>query len=129
LPSKKSVVLVDDDKDILTTLKHGLEANNYQVYAFDSPLEALEYMKQVNSHEVLISDIRMPAMTGFELAKQVNKDHPDMWIILLTSFEIHRSEFEKIFPSTKIDALINKPVSINRLVDAVDVLVTSRKAA
>jgi CheY-like chemotaxis protein len=121
------VVLVDDDRDILTVLKHGLEANSYQVYDFDNPLEALEFMRTMKSPQLLITDIRMPAMTGFELARQVNKDHPEMMIIVLTSFEINASEFEKVFPSTKIDALVNKPVSINKLVDAVNALMVSKR--
>jgi two-component SAPR family response regulator len=122
---KRSVVLVDDDKGILTILKSKLEESNYEVHDFDNPLEALQYMRSMNSPHLLITDIRMPAMTGFDLAKQVNKDHPDMRIILLTSFEIHRSEFEKIFPSTKIDALVIKPVCIEKLIDAVNALMVS----
>lgn len=69
----------------------------------------------------------MPHMSGFELAKEVNKDHPEMLIMLLTSFEIRRLEFEKVFPSTKIDALINKPISIKKLVDAVNALMVSKR--
>jgi CheY-like chemotaxis protein len=118
---------VDDDNDILAVLKRGLEQNNYQVNDFDNPIKALEYLKSVNSPQLLITDIRMPAMTGFELARQVHKDHPDMKIIVLTSFEIDKSEFDKVFPSTTIDAIIKKPVSIKKLVDAVNAVVVGNR--
>ena len=118
---------MDDDKDILTVLKHGLELSNYQVDDFDSPDKALEYLRSTNSPQLLITDIRMPGMSGFELVRAVKKDHPDMAIIVLTSFEIDRSEFEKVFPSTKIDALINKPVRIDKLVDTVNATMVSER--
>lgn len=117
------MVLVDDDSDILTVLKQNLEANNYQVYAFDNPIKALEYIQSTNSPHLLITDIRMPGMNGFELARQTNSCKPDMMIMLLTSFEINWSEFEKVFPSARIDALVKKPVNAKKLVDAVNALV------
>jgi CheY-like chemotaxis protein len=117
------VVLVDDDNDVLTVLKQNLEANNYQVYAFDSPIKALEYIQSTNSPQLLITDIRMPGMSGFELARQVNSHKPEMMIMLLTSFEINWSEFEKVFPSARIDALVKKPISTKKLIDAVNALV------
>jgi len=95
------VVLVDDDSDVLTVLKQNLEANNYQVYAFDNPIKALEYIQSTNSPQLLITDIRMPGMNGFELARQTNSCKPDMMIMLLTSFEINWSEFETVFPSAR----------------------------
>ena len=48
-----------------------------------------------------------------------------MKIMLLTSFEISKSEFDNMFPSPRIDALINKPVSIKKFVDAVNALMVS----
>jgi CheY-like chemotaxis protein len=121
------VVLVDDDKDILTVLKRGLELNNYEVMAFDKPHEALDYLKSVNSPQLLITDVRMPGMSGFELAKQLATEHAEMKIMMLTSFEINKSEFDQVFPSTKIDALINKPISIRKLIDAVNALMVSKR--
>jgi CheY-like chemotaxis protein len=113
---------VDDDKDILTLLKHALERNNYEVMAFSDPVKAREYLNSVNSPEILISDVRMPVVSGFELAREAAKGHPHMKIMLLTSFEIDTNEFHQIFPSTRIDALINKPIATARFIDAVNAL-------
>ena len=123
---KKTVVLVDDDNDVLTVLKKSLELNNYEVYDFDNPVKALDYLKSVNSPLLLITDIRMPQMTGFELVREVKRKHPKMSIIALTSFEINKSEFERLLPSSKIDALVNKPVSMNRFLDTVKAIMASK---
>jgi two-component system, NtrC family, nitrogen regulation response regulator GlnG len=127
LPSKKSVVLVDDDTDILMIMKKGLEQNDYFVYDFDDPLKAVEYLKSVDSPELLITDIRMPGMSGFEVCRETRMKHPGMGIIVMTSFDIDKSEFERIFPSTKIDALIKKPFSIRKLVDAINAIYVSKR--
>lgn len=128
LPTKISAVVVDDDKDILTVLKKGLELNDFNVIAFDSPLKALQYFKTVHSPELLITDIRMPEMTGFELIRRVKKDHPELKIMALTSFEINKSEFDAVFKSSKIDALVNKPVSIHRLLNTIRAVMTGKRA-
>lgn len=127
MPSKKSLVLVDDDKDILTVLKRGLEADNYQVYDFDNPLKAVDYLKSVDSPEVLITDIRMPGMSGFEVCRAAKMKHPEMGIIVMTAFDIEKSEFESVFPSTKIDALIKKPVSMRKLIDVINAIYVSKQ--
>jgi DNA-binding response OmpR family regulator len=120
-------VLVDDDKDILTVLKRGLEADNYQVYDFDNPLKAVDYLKSVDSPEVLITDIRMPGMSGFEVCRAAKMKHPEMGIIVMTAFDIEKSEFESVFPSTKIDALIKKPVSMRKLIDVINAIYVSKQ--
>ena len=127
MSSKKSVVLVDDEEDILAVLKAGLERNNYEVFDFDNPLKAVDYLKSVNSPQILITDIRMPGMSGFEVCREARMKHPEMGIIVMTSFDIDKSEFERVFPSTKIDALIKKPVSIRKLIDAINAIYVSKR--
>lgn len=116
---------MDDEKDILSILKQGLEQNNYQVHDFHDPVEALKFTLSTHSPQMLITDIRMHSMSGFELARRVIMHNPDIMIVFLTSFEINRREFEIAFPSAKVDALLRKPVSIIRLVDTVNALFVS----
>ena len=127
MPSNKSVVLVDDDKDILTVLKKGLELKGYEVRDFDNPLEAVDYLKSVNSPQVLITDLRMQGLTGFDVCREAKKKHPKMGIIMMTSFEISKSEFEAVLPSTKIDALLTKPISLRKLIDALNAIYVSTR--
>ena len=117
---------MDDQKDILEIIKRGLEQNNYQVHDFHDPVAALKYIQSTHSPQMLVTDIRMSAMTGFELARHVSAHNPEIMIVFITAFEINKSEFEKMFPTARVDALIQKPVSITKLVDTVKVLLHKR---
>ena len=71
----KSILLVDDDYDIVNLFKDVLESRNYDVNGFTNPLEALEHYKiNCAQYGLVISDIRMPEMTGFEPAKEYQKN-------------------------------------------------------
>ena len=59
----------------------------------------------------MIADIRMPQMNGFEVARAVKEIRPDIKLAFITAFDINKSEFEKVLPSTNVDAFITKPVN------------------
>ena len=78
---------------------------------------ALEYfmLNFKNSFYIVISDIRMPGMNGYEFVKKVKGIKPECKIILMSSFEINDIEFSNVLPDIKIDAFIQKPFSIRKL--------------
>jgi two-component SAPR family response regulator len=57
---------------------------------------------------LIVSDIRMPQMTGFEFVRQVIKIMPNTKLILMTAFEINKSEFNIVYPSIYVNALLRK---------------------
>jgi DNA-binding NtrC family response regulator len=85
----KSIVVVDDERDIVNQIKRFLEAiDGLKVYAFTDPFAALEHFHSgCKDHQIVISDIRMPGMNGYEFVKQVKKIDPQVKIILMSSFE------------------------------------------
>jgi DNA-binding NtrC family response regulator len=106
-----SLLLIDDDKDILTVLKHSLELKGMNTNGFTNPVLAVEHFRNnAASYDIVISDIRMPQMNGFEVARAVKEIRSDIKVAFITAFEINKSEFEKVLPSTKVDAFITKPV-------------------
>ena len=106
-----SVLLIDDDVDILTALKDSLAQVGMHTYAFTNPMLALEHFRRnANSYDIVITDIRMPHMSGFQVARAVKQIRPDIKVAFAISFDINKSEFDKIFPSTEADAFITKPV-------------------
>jgi DNA-binding NtrC family response regulator len=118
--SSKSILLLDDEFDITTTLKQGLEKQGFRVFGFTDPLLALEHF-QINSDQygLVISDLRMPAMNGYEFIKNVKKSKPEVQVFLMTAFEIDDKEFRRLLQSVKIDEFIQKPIAIRNLVELV----------
>ena len=110
------LLIVDDDSDIVQVLKLGLQKNRFLVDAFTNPEEALQSFKSnTEAYCLVLSDVRMPRLSGIQLAKKVKEASPSVKVILMTSFEIRDSEFSKVFPSTHVDGFVQKPIGIKDL--------------
>ena len=111
-------MIIDDEANTLTESKEALESQGIKVHAFIDPMIALDHIhnEDCKTCNIVISDIRMPTMTGFELVRQLKKVRPEMKVILMTEFEMNKKEFEKVFPSVKVDDLIKKPFKILDLI-------------
>src|SRR5215203_4294166 len=106
-----SVLLIDDDADILTIFKHSLAQAGMHTYAFTNPMLAVEHFRRnANSYDIVVTDICMPHMSGFQVARAVKQIRPDIKVAFVTSFDINKSEFDKVFPLTEADAFITKAV-------------------
>jgi two-component system cell cycle response regulator CpdR len=107
----KLLMIVDDDLDILTIMKKSLESDaKIEVYGFTSPVAALqEFAINSQDYDAVISDIRMPAMNGFELARKILQINPSIKVFLTTAFEVNMKEFSVVFPSFKVSGIISKP--------------------
>lgn len=117
-------MVVDDEKDILTVLMKALEAHGLNVVGYTDPNLALKHFADGgNSFDVIVSDVRMPELTGFQLARNVKELYPKIKIVLMSSsFEITKPEFDKVMPSTTVDSFICKPFTISRLVKVIESL-------
>ena len=82
-----TVLLLDDEFDIITVFKQGLEKQGFRVFAFTDPLLALEHF-QINSKQygLVISDLRMPRMNGYEFIKKVKEMKPQIKVFFMTDF-------------------------------------------
>jgi len=120
MAGKTTIMIVDDEKDLLTISKKFLENEGYEVHAFGSPESALQHIKQgCTDCKIVVSDIKMPGMSGFELARQLKEIRPDTKVVLMSSFVIHKAEFKKVVPSLDIDDFVMKPFTRNDLIEAV----------
>ena len=100
--------------------KQVLSRQGYTVFGFTDPLLALEHFK-VNSadYSLVITDVRMPQMSGFELAANVKAIKPDAKVVLMSAFEVSDLEFS--MPRVKINDFLRKPVDVKTLVRRVKV--------
>jgi len=121
LVKRKSILVLDDEFDIVNVIKLGLnKTNNLKVYGFTDPLLALEHFK-LNAAEygLVISDIRMPKMNGYEFVREVKKIKPKVKVFLMTAFDINSQEFSKVLPDIKVNQFIKKPISIGELTTSI----------
>jgi two-component system, OmpR family, response regulator ChvI len=117
---KKRILIVDDEKDITTTMKKGLEEfGGYEVDAFNDPEQALSLFKP-DHYDLLALDVRMPKLNGFQLYKQLQRIDPKPRVCFITAFELYYDEFRKVFPSLDVRCFIRKPVSMTDLVKEVN---------
>lgn len=118
---RKSILVLDDEFDIVNVIKLGLnKTNNLKVYGFTDPLLALEHFKlNAAEYELVISDIRMPKMNGYEFVREVKKIKPKVKVFLMTAFDINSQEFSKVLPDIKVNQFIKKPISIGELTTSI----------
>ena len=109
------VLIVDDEVDITDALKAGLERRGFKVDTFNDPIQALANFKP-SLYDISILDIRMPKMNGFELYREMRKVDGRASVCFLTAFDVHKEEFEKMFPDVKVKAFLKKPITIDSLV-------------
>jgi DNA-binding response OmpR family regulator len=116
MSSKKSyrILIVDDEVDITRIIKQGLEREDFEVEAFNDPEEALANFK-AGSYDLLLLDIRMPKMNGFQLYKKLREIDDKTKICFITAFEIYYDEFRRVFPKVRVNCFVRKPVRLEEL--------------
>jgi YesN/AraC family two-component response regulator len=118
-------MVVDDEKDILSIIKRGLESKNrFQVDTFIDAENALESLKKRPNdyYDLVLTDIRMPKINGFELYRRIKESNPKMKIVFITAFEINKDEFTKVIPSVDVLDFISKPVSMSTLITKLNLI-------
>ena len=118
-----AVLIIDDEADIVKVFKKSLDSVGYSTYGFVNPVAALEHFKRnPTAYKIIISDVRMPGLSGLELAREVRKINKDVKIVLISSFEITMPELDKVLPTLKIDAVMDKPMRLEKLRAVVETL-------
>ena len=115
----RRILLVDDEVDIISVFKMILEMNGYDVDAYTNPSIALDDFKP-SFYGLLLLDIRMPTMNGFELYIKMRKIDEQVKVCFITAFEDYREEFKESFPMLdEYKYFIRKPKAIEDLVNHV----------
>ncbi len=90
----KRVLIVDDEPDVNLAVKIVLEENGFQVNTFTDPFLALEnFRKQAGMYDLLMLDIKMPNLNGFELYRKIRKIDDKVKVCFLTAGEIDYEQF------------------------------------
>jgi two-component system response regulator YesN len=120
LQERHSILLVDDEKDIVNSVKRWLQYDGFNVYEFTNPIQALEYFQNnYDKIDLVLSDITMRKLNGYELVKKVKAIGPETKVVFMTALETNLLELSKILPSIKIDGFMLKPGRIENLVNTI----------
>ncbi|MFL6459313.1 MAG: response regulator [Nitrososphaeraceae archaeon] len=114
--NSKSILAIDDEYDIVNLIQESLYRHRFKICIFTEPSAALEhFISHSKDYDIVISDIRMPGMDGYELVRKVKENNPKVKVILMSAFEINDREFHNVLPDIKVDGILQKPFSIGQL--------------
>jgi DNA-binding response OmpR family regulator len=115
----KKLLIVDDESDITFTIKNILEDNGFQVDSFTDSISALDNY-QNNFYDLVILDIKMPKIDGFQLYTKIREQDPKAKICFLTAGELYYEEFRKtcseLGKTIGEDCFIQKPINAEDLI-------------
>jgi DNA-binding NtrC family response regulator len=126
METKKRILIVDDDPDIAKTFGLVIEDSGlYEVDTYNEPLIALQNFRP-NFYDLVLIDIIMPDINGFELYERLKKIDPDVNACFLTASEMYHEEFRKAeHCSLNKYLFLQKPIPIDDLITEVNRKISS----
>jgi diguanylate cyclase (GGDEF)-like protein len=116
-PKQGCILVVDDDMRILDTLEKGLSLSGYQCKVAMGPAQALELFSK-NAFDVIVTDILLPEMSGFELTTKAKKIRPETTVIIMTGL-IDDFSYDDAMEAGASD-FIKKPFSLKELIARIE---------
>ena len=122
-PFLTRIIIVDDEPDVTLTLKVGLEVycyhdnerRRFEVYSYNDPEIALSKFKP-NFYDLLLTDIYMPRMDGFELSQRIVEKDANIRVCFMSSAEVNTEALREVYPKISFGCFIQKPVEMEYLV-------------
>ncbi len=115
LPSKKAILMIDNDAGLLDLNRIILEMDNYKVFTARSGTEALSVLSQIEAPDLILLDMHMEDMTGSEFLLNLEETRPEIVenipVVLFTGMDD--------IPATKAIGIIRKPIGIENFLAAV----------
>jgi Response regulator containing CheY-like receiver, AAA-type ATPase, and DNA-binding domains len=123
-----SILLVDDENDILNLFCDCLQKFGYETIPFNNPVDALNYIynSKISNCSLIITDYKMPLMSGIDLIKKIREKDTTfkLKIILISAFIKSNIMGNDISDSLRIDKIIEKPIHLENLIEEVQKLTT-----
>ena len=118
---KNKILIVDDDPDITSSFDLSLEDTGlFEVETYNDSTKALSNF-QANSYDLVLLDIKMPKMNGFELCDKIRKLDGNVKVCFISAFDPYSDELKEQFLSSKIECFIPKPIETKELVKRIEV--------
>jgi two-component system response regulator ChvI len=123
---KKKILLVDDEPDIIYSIRRVLEINGFMVDSYTDPTLALSNFKP-RLYDLLLLDIKMPEISGLDLHQKMNKIDSNVKICFLTASELFYEEYRKLdaYPTLDKAYFIQKPFRSEDLIHKINEILSS----
>jgi len=112
---KKTLLIVEDDKHVLSMMKEYFEYLGYNVISASDGMDGLKMIKSEN-YDLLITDIVMPYISGLGLISLLKKKYPDIPAIAVTGYG---KNLEKLASEKRADVVLRKPFTMEILINHV----------
>ena len=124
--NKKKILLVDDEPDIIYSIRRVLEINGFMVDSYTDPTLALSNFKP-GLYDLLLLDIKMPEISGLDLHQKMNKIDSNVKICFLTASELFYEEYRKLdaYPTLDKAYFIQKPFRSEDLIHKINEILSS----
>ena len=117
--TKNRILIVDDEPDITESFGLALEDSGFEVDKYNDPAVALASFKS-NVYGLLILDVKMPKIDGFELYNKIKKIDKKAKVFFISAFDIDHAEITKKYPGLKTENFLPKPIQIPELIKRVE---------
>jgi len=111
--------LVDDEKDILFLYREWLKSEGYKIVSFDNPVEALDYLNKndnISNCSLVITDYKMPQMSGIDLIKKIREQDFNSNIkTMIISAYVKDTLLKDNSYTQRVDKILEKPVDVETL--------------
>lgn len=123
-----NILIIDDDSEIRFVLRESLEKQGYTVYEAEDGREGLITLSKM-SIDLVITDLIMPKVDGFEIIKKIRREHPNIRIIATTGASYSGSKLKLLDRARHLgtDCIIPKPVDLKDVSFKIDELLTKRE--
>ena len=119
------VMVIDNQADLARAFKVGLKSSDIEADAYTDPLQAIKDF-QPDKYDLVLLDIHMPAIDGFDVYRELKRIDSDVPICFLTAFDFKEAEFKRLFPDANVDRVLRKPITMSNLLEEVRRLVAPR---
>ena len=113
-----NIIVIDDDVGTALFFKICLEDKGYQVSIYNDPNSLLEEFEP-GIYDLLITDIRMPRINGFELASRIRIMDRKIKICLATAFEEYYESIIKTYSNLSFNCIIRKPINKDKFLEII----------
>ncbi len=113
--SGKSILIVDDLKTIFDYFKLAVSRTGVKLFWAANGQKAIEYVKKNPEINLVLMDVNMPGMNGYEAGKKIKEIKPELPVIVQTAYVLDESEQKAL--QMGMDGYISKPIRLNRLME------------